>query len=60
MLLLAAGDGPPQLRQMPWISLPALTAPGPSGERPEHMTDCMAAPRAASKRRLHRALDAFT
>ena len=55
----ASGDdeGPPK---MPHIKFAALTAPGPSGERPEHWTDCMSTKHAASKRRLTRALDALS
>ena len=45
---------------LPRISLPNLTAPGPTGERPEHLKDCLSANCAGPKRRLRRALDAFT
>ena len=45
---------------LPRVSLPNLTAPGPSGERPEHLSDCLSANCAGPKRRLRRALDAFT
>ena len=48
------GDGTPR---MPWIKFPGLTAPGETGDRPEHLADCMSCRHAASKRRLNRALD---
>ena len=42
---------------MPWASFGALTAPGPSGERYEHLQDCLAAKEYGPKMRLKRALD---
>ena len=45
---------------LPWASFGAPTAPGPSGERYEHLQDCMASRDFASRRRLKRALDRLT
>eukprot|EP00973_Karenia_brevis_P087179 12087091-Karenia_brevis.AAC.1 len=45
---------------IPWVSFPSLSAPGPSGERPEHLRDCTACNHASSRKRLTRILDALT
>eukprot|EP00973_Karenia_brevis_P094219 12421357-Karenia_brevis.AAC.1 len=42
------------------VSLPSLTAPGPTGERPEHLRDCLSMHHVSGRRRLLRALDALT
>ncbi len=46
--------------QMPWTTFPALTAPGPTGERHEHLRDCMETQHAAKKRQMRRKLDELT
>eukprot|EP00973_Karenia_brevis_P086919 12054066-Karenia_brevis.AAC.1 len=46
--------------KLPMVSMPSLTAPGPSGERPEHLRDCLAQKSVSGRRRLIRALDALT
>ena len=46
--------GPPKL---PWAHLSPLTAPGPSGERQEHLDDVLDAAGPRQRRRLVRALD---
>ena len=46
--------GPPKI---PWAHLSPLTAPGPSGERQEHLDDVMEAAGPRQRRRLLRALD---
>lgn len=43
--------------EMPCMNFAPLTAPGPSGERPEHMKCCMEAPHASMKRRINKALE---
>ena len=45
---------------LPHVSLPNLTAPGRTGDRPEHLRHCLMANNAGPKRRLRRALDALT
>lgn len=49
--------GPPR---MPWVRLPPLSAPGPCGERPEHLGEIISFCTHIAKRRLARALDALT
>eukprot|EP00973_Karenia_brevis_P095007 12425215-Karenia_brevis.AAC.1 len=46
--------------KLPLVSLPNLTAPGPTGERPEHLRDCLVHNNAGARRRLLKALDALT
>ena len=45
---------------IPWVRLPPLSAPGPSGERPEHLEDIINSSGASQRRCLMRALDALT
>ena len=50
-------------RRVPLIPLPrfaALSAPGPSGERPEHLAECLDTRHVGIRRRLHKALDVLT
>jgi hypothetical protein len=49
--------------RMPLIPIPhfpALSQPGPSGERPEHLDKCLACQHVGFRRRLMRALDVLT
>lgn len=58
---LAKNDGGDT--RVPLIPMPrfaALSAPGPSGERAEHLAECLETRRVVVKRRLHRALDHLT
>ena len=50
-------DGRPQL---PWVRLPPLSAPGPSGERAEDLEDIMNSTCVGAKRKMRRALDKLT
>jgi hypothetical protein len=45
------GEGP-----LKGVRYSALTGPGPSGTRPEHITDMLSVPRRADSNKLHRAL----
>ena len=49
--------GPPGI---PWVRLPPLSAPGPTGERQEHLDDVMNGAGVSQRRRLTRALDDLT
>jgi len=51
------GGGPPGI---PWVRLAPLSAPGPSGERQEHLDDIMGSAGFRHKRRLRRVLDELT
>eukprot|EP00973_Karenia_brevis_P070864 9850187-Karenia_brevis.AAC.1 len=46
--------------KLPFVALPSLTAPGPTGERPEHLRDCLAHNHASARRRFLKALEALT
>ena len=50
------GRGP----ALPWVHLPPLTAPGPTGDRQEHLDDIMKGAGASQRRRLTRCLDELT
>jgi len=52
-----SAGSPPKL---PWVRLPPLSAPGPSGERPEHLEDILNSTHTSAKRKLLRALDKLT
>ena len=52
-----SGDNQPGL---PWVRLAPLSAPGPSGDRQEHLDDIMKSAGASQKRRLVRCLDDLT
>jgi hypothetical protein len=53
----AAGKQPDGLPCIPWVRLAPLSAPGPSGDRQEHLDDVMQSAGASQKRRLTRSLD---
>ena len=44
-------------RGLPWATFPALSGTGPSGDRYEHLRECMASKAYAPKKRLKKALD---
>eukprot|EP00973_Karenia_brevis_P063539 8829687-Karenia_brevis.AAC.1 len=50
-------DGPPRI---PWVHLAPWSAPGPTGDRQEHLDDMLSNAGASQKRRLKRDLDELT
>ena len=55
-----AGRKPGSLPGIPWTHLAPLSAPGPSGDRQEHLDDCLAGAGVSHRRRLVRCLDDLT
>ena len=49
-----------QIPTIPIPTFPALTAPGPTGERAEHLQQCLQTRHLGVRRRLYRALDCLT
>jgi hypothetical protein len=57
-LAVASHEG--QVPIIPVPSFPALSAPGPTGERAEHLRECTECRHVGAKRRFYRALDLLT
>ena len=55
-----AGRRPGEHPSIPWAKIAPLSAAGPSGDRQEHLDDCLAGAGVSQKRRLTRALDELT
>ena len=55
-----AGKTPGGLPGIPWVHMAPLSAPGPSGDRQEHLDDILGGAGASQRRRLTRALDELT
>jgi len=49
-----------QIPLIPMPSFPALNAPGPTGERPEHLKECLASRHFGVRRRLYKSFDILT
>ena len=55
--LLGCRNAQVGVKQLPWATFPGLTAPSRSGERYEHLQDCMAMKEFGPRKRLKKALD---
>ena len=58
--LRQASRSPDGLPGIPWARLPPYAAPGPTGERQEHLDDILRSCGASHRRKLRRALDELT